>query len=59
MTIAGKLALKGRPILCILPNKSVAERKNITILEAARAILYDQGLPKFLWVEVANTAVYV
>ena len=37
----------------------VAKRKNRTILEVARAMLYDQGLPKFLRGEVANTAVYV
>ena len=37
----------------------VAERKSRTILEVARAMLYDQGLSKFLWGEVANTAVYV
>jgi len=33
----------------------VAERKNRTIMEA----VHDQSLPKFLWAEVANTAVYV
>eukprot|EP00253_Pinus_taeda_P010913 PITA_10913 len=28
-------------------------------MEATRAMLHDQGLPKFLWVEPANTVVYV
>ena len=37
----------------------VALRKNRSIVEAVRAMLHDQGLPKFLWVEAANTAVYV
>ena len=37
----------------------VAERKNRTIVEAARAMLCDQGLPKFLWGEAVNTAVYI
>lgn len=37
----------------------VAERKNSTIVEYARAMLHDQSLTKFLWVEAANTAVYV
>ena len=37
----------------------VAERKNRIILEAARAMLYDQGLLNFLWEEAAHTAVYV
>ena len=27
----------------------VAERKNRTIVEATRAMLYDQDMPKFLW----------
>ena len=36
----------------------VAERKNMTIVEATRAILCDQGLPKFLWGE-ADTVVYI
>jgi len=37
----------------------VAERKNRTIMEVVRAMLHDQRLPKFLWAEAANTAVYV
>jgi len=37
----------------------VAKRKNRTIMEAVRAMLHDQSLPKFLWAEVANIAVYV
>ena len=37
----------------------VAERKNRTIVEVARAMLCDQGLPKFLWGESSNTALYV
>ena len=37
----------------------VAERKNKTNVEVARAMLCDQGLPKFLWGEAVNTAVYI
>ena len=37
----------------------VAERKNRTIVGAARAMLHDQGLPLHLWAEACNTAVYV
>ena len=37
----------------------VAERKNKTIVEAARAMLCDQGLLKFLWGDAANTDVYI
>ena len=35
----------------------VAKRKNRSIIEATRAMLHDQGLPKFLWGEAANTVV--
>lgn len=37
----------------------VTERKNQTIMEPTCAMIYDQGLPKFLWGEAANTTVYV
>ena len=37
----------------------IAKRKNRTIVEAARAMLYDQDMPKFLWAEACNTTVYV
>ena len=40
-------------------HKDVAKRKNCTIVEVVCAMLHDQGLPKFLWAETANTAVYV
>jgi len=42
-----------------LEQNGVDERKNCTIVEAVHAMLHDQGLPKFLWVEAANTTVYV
>ena len=42
------------------PQKNgVAKRKNHTIVEVVHAMLHDQRLPKFLWAEAANTAVYV
>ena len=37
----------------------MAERKNRTIVEATRAMLYDQDMPKFLWAEACNTTIYV
>jgi hypothetical protein len=37
----------------------VAERKNRSIVGAARAMIHDQGLPLFLWAEAYNTAVYL
>eukprot|EP00253_Pinus_taeda_P033904 PITA_33904 len=42
-----------------LEKNGVVERKNRTIMEATRTMLHDLGLPKFLWGEVANTAMYV
>ena len=42
-----------------LEQNGVAEMKNHTIVEDVRAMLHDQGLLKFLWVEAANTTVYV
>jgi hypothetical protein len=37
----------------------VSERKNISIVGATKAMLHDQDLPMFLWVEACNTAVYL
>ena len=42
-----------------LEQNGVSERKNRTILEVVHSMLYDQRLPKFLWAEAVNTAVYV
>ena len=36
----------------------VAERKNRTLVEAARTMLIDSGLPKYLWTEAINEANY-
>ena len=37
----------------------ISERKNRTIMEAARAMLHDQDIPMHLWAEAARTTVYV
>jgi hypothetical protein len=37
----------------------VAERKNRTIIEATKSMIYDQILPMTLWVEACMTVVYV
>ncbi|GJX69352.1 putative ribonuclease H-like domain-containing protein [Tanacetum coccineum] len=37
----------------------VAERKNKTLIEAARTMLVDSKLPTIFWAEVVNTACYV
>jgi hypothetical protein len=42
-----------------LQQNGVAKRKNKAIVGVLRAMLHDQGLPFFLWVEACNTAVYL
>jgi transposase InsO family protein len=37
----------------------VAERKNITIIEATKAMIHDKNLPMILWAEAFMTIVYV
>nr|GEV63938.1 ribonuclease H-like domain-containing protein [Tanacetum cinerariifolium] len=37
----------------------VAERKNMTLIEAARTMLADLFLPSTFWIETVNTACYV
>ena len=37
----------------------VAERKNRSIVGAARAMLHDQSLPFFLWAKACSTVVYL
>jgi len=38
---------------------SAAEQENCTIVESARCMLHACGLPKGLWAEASNTAVYI
>jgi transposase InsO family protein len=37
----------------------VAERKNITIMEAVKTMIHDQDLPMHLWAEPTRTTMYV
>ena len=37
----------------------VVERKNRTIMDMARCMMHEKGLPKSFWVEAANTAVFL
>ncbi|GKE73071.1 putative ribonuclease H-like domain-containing protein, partial [Tanacetum coccineum] len=39
-------------------NRGVAERKNMTLIEAARTMLADSLLPTVFWAEAVNTACY-
>jgi len=40
-------------------HNGVDERKNRTIVGAARAMLHDQGLPLYLWADACNTTTYL
>ena len=40
-------------------HNGIAERLNRTLLEKIRAMLHDSDLPKFLWAEAAQHAVYL
>ena len=37
----------------------MAERKNRSIVEVARAMLEEKRLPKFYWAEAVKTAIYI
>lgn len=37
----------------------VAERKNRSISKAARAMLHDQDMPRYLWAKACSTVVYI
>lgn len=37
----------------------VAERKNKTIVGAAKVMLYEHDLPTFLWADTCNTTIYI
>ncbi|RVW16070.1 Retrovirus-related Pol polyprotein from transposon TNT 1-94 [Vitis vinifera] len=39
--------------------RGVVERKNQTVMEMAKAMLYEKGLSKIFWAEAINTAVYL
>ena len=47
------------PLIIIHYQNGIAERKNRTIMEAAREMLHDQDLPMHLWAEASRTVVYV
>ena len=40
-------------------HNGVAEWKNMTMVGAAKAMLFDQGLPLFLWAEAYRTTIYI
>ena len=51
--------IKKEHIVPHTPQKNGAERKNKTMVGATKAMLFDQGLPIFLWAEAYMTAVYI
>ncbi|GJW47607.1 retrovirus-related pol polyprotein from transposon TNT 1-94 [Tanacetum coccineum] len=54
MTIVGDFSVARTP-----QQNGVAERKNMTLIEAARTMLADSLLPTTFWAEAVNTACYV
>jgi hypothetical protein len=40
-------------------HNGVSERKNRTVMEMSRCILFEKKLPRFIWVEAVNTSVYL
>ena len=44
---------------CNPQQHGVVERKNRTIMEAMKTMIYDQDIPMHLWEEVARNVVYV
>ncbi|KAG8501874.1 hypothetical protein CXB51_004547 [Gossypium anomalum] len=37
----------------------VSERKNMSLIDMARCLLFEKNLPKTIWAEAINTAVYI
>ena len=55
-----EVSIKRETTIVYTPEQNgVVEKNNRTIVEVVYAMLYDQGLLKFLWGQTANTAVYV
>nr|GEY44132.1 hypothetical protein [Tanacetum cinerariifolium] len=50
---------RGNIVMPELYKNGVAERKNMTLIEAARTMLADSFLPTTFWAEAFNTACYV
>nr|GEV99663.1 ribonuclease H-like domain-containing protein [Tanacetum cinerariifolium] len=58
--VKGNLGIKSEFSVAITSQQNgVAERKNRTLIEAARTMLADSKLPTTLWAEAVNTACYV
>ncbi|GKC46432.1 ribonuclease H-like domain-containing protein [Tanacetum coccineum] len=56
----GQKGSRGNTVMPELHNKNrVAERKNRTLIEAARIMLADSFLPNTFWAEAVSTACYV
>jgi transposase InsO family protein len=54
------VGIKRELIVSYYPQQNrVVERKNRAIVGVAKAMLYDQDLPRLLWEEACNTAVYI
>ena len=40
-------------------SNEVAKRMNRTLMERARSMMFEKGVPEFLWTESINTAAYI
>ncbi|GJW89329.1 putative ribonuclease H-like domain-containing protein [Tanacetum coccineum] len=60
LNFVGQKGSRGNTVMPELHNKmELAERKNRTLIEAARTMLADSFLPNTFWAEVVSTACYV
>lgn len=59
-SICKKEGIKKETIVPYTPeHNGLSKRKNRSIVEVACAMLHDQNVPNFLWVEATSTVVYV
>ncbi|OMO54668.1 Zinc finger, CCHC-type [Corchorus capsularis] len=59
-SLNGKSGIQHQLTVAYTPQQNgVSERKNRTVLEMARCLLFEKGLPKKLWAKAVNTAVYI
>ena len=57
-SIAQKMGLRGSSPFPTIHNKMVW-MKNRYIMEDVKAMIYDQGIPMYLWEEAARKTIYV
>ncbi|CAL9011631.1 unnamed protein product [Prunus brigantina] len=53
------LKLQAEMHIAYKANNGVVERKNRTIVEMAKCMMFEKSMPLEFWVEAVNTAVYI